>query len=134
MTHGQDASVVTQERADDEKTIQVERSTSYSEKKDLERAQPESISDSVKPHESVQEQAFVEDDYPDGGLRAWIIVLGVSELTFVTVAHAHKLHQASLGTFATFGFVNAWGVFQAYYEQGLLSTTSPSTMSVFITL
>lgn len=52
------------------------------------------------------------DDYPDGGWRAWLVIAGTAS-----------------GTFATFGFVNAWGVFQAYYEQTLLSTTSPSTIA-----
>ncbi|CAE6362982.1 unnamed protein product [Rhizoctonia solani] len=40
-----------------------------------------------------------EDEFPDGGLRAW------------------------------FGFVNAWGVFQAYYQETVLSDTSPSTVA-----
>ncbi|KAG7087558.1 hypothetical protein E1B28_013513 [Marasmius oreades] len=52
------------------------------------------------------------DDYPDGGLRAWLVVLG-------TV----------LSNFSTFGFVNSWGVFQSYYEQDLLRGTSPSTIA-----
>ncbi|KAI9000628.1 MFS general substrate transporter [Trametes punicea] len=49
---------------------------------------------------------------PDGGLKAWLCVLGVS-----------------CGICATFGFVNAWGVFQAYYEQNNLRTTSPSDIA-----
>ncbi|KAF4603456.1 hypothetical protein EYR38_003869 [Pleurotus pulmonarius] len=52
------------------------------------------------------------DDFPDGGLRAWSVVLG-----------------ASLSAFSTFGYVNAWGVFQSYYEQEILPTTSPSTIA-----
>ncbi|KAK7039102.1 hypothetical protein VNI00_010282 [Paramarasmius palmivorus] len=51
-------------------------------------------------------------DYPDGGTRAWLIVIG----TF-------------LARFATFGFVNSWGVFQSYYEENLLRGTSPSTIA-----
>ncbi|KAJ3479495.1 hypothetical protein NLI96_g9017 [Meripilus lineatus] len=49
---------------------------------------------------------------PDGGLRAWLVVLG-----------------AACGTFATFGYVNAWGVFQAYYQETLLKDTPPSTIA-----
>ena len=33
-------------------------------------------------------------------------------------------------TFSTFGYVNAWGVFQAYYEETLLKDSSPSNMRV----
>ncbi|RPD54932.1 MFS general substrate transporter [Lentinus tigrinus ALCF2SS1-7] len=49
------------------------------------------------------------DDCPDGGLRAWLVVLGVSS-----------------GICTTFGFVNAWGIFQAYYEEYTLRNMSPS--------
>lgn len=106
---------VPQDRADDEKTIRVEREDS--EKKDLEGGLPLSPTGSgagsIKLEQTNQDAEFtLEDDFPDGGLKAWTVVLG-----------------ASLGTFATFGFVNAWGVFQAYYEQTLLSDTSPSTIA-----
>ncbi|KAF7309935.1 MFS domain-containing protein [Mycena indigotica] len=53
-----------------------------------------------------------ETDFPDGGFRAWLIVAG-------TVA----------SNASTFGFVNAWGVFQTYYEQTLLKDVSPSTIA-----
>ncbi|PCH44595.1 MFS general substrate transporter [Wolfiporia cocos MD-104 SS10] len=50
--------------------------------------------------------------FPDGGLRAWLVALGVG-----------------CGIMATFGFVNAWGVFQAFYEETMLPDTSPSTIA-----
>ncbi|KIK51630.1 hypothetical protein GYMLUDRAFT_50448 [Collybiopsis luxurians FD-317 M1] len=50
--------------------------------------------------------------YPDGGSRAWLVVLG----TFFSA-------------FASFGYVNAWGVFQAYYEETALEQYSPSTIA-----
>ncbi|KAG2019622.1 monocarboxylate permease [Coprinopsis cinerea AmutBmut pab1-1] len=50
--------------------------------------------------------------YPDGGLRAWMVVIG-----------------GTLVTFSTFGFANSWGVFQAYYETTMLPTTSPSAIA-----
>lgn len=53
-----------------------------------------------------------QDDFPDGGLRAWIVVIG-----------------AMCSSYAAFGFVNSWGVFQAYYQQDLLRAESPSTIS-----
>lgn len=49
---------------------------------------------------------------PNGGLRAWIVVLA-----------------SACATFTTFGFVNAWGVFQTYYEETLLKHESPSTIA-----
>ncbi|OCH88815.1 MFS general substrate transporter [Obba rivulosa] len=51
-------------------------------------------------------------DFPDGGTRAWLTVLGVS-----------------CGACATFGFVNAWGVFQAYYEATILHNSTPSNIA-----
>ncbi|RDX51777.1 MFS general substrate transporter [Lentinus brumalis] len=59
-------------------------------------------------------EANVEDvdEYPDGGLRAWLVVLGVSS-----------------GICTTFGFINAWGIFQAYYEQYTLRNMSPSDIA-----
>ncbi|KAI0628578.1 MFS general substrate transporter [Trametes polyzona] len=57
--------------------------------------------------------ANVEDsECPDGGLRAWLVVLGIA-----------------CGVCGTFGFVNAWGVFQAYYETYTLRGMSPSDIA-----
>ncbi|KAH8106910.1 MFS general substrate transporter [Cristinia sonorae] len=53
-----------------------------------------------------------ETEPPDKGLRAWMVVVG-----------------SFCGNFATFGYVNSWGVFQSYYERTLLSTTPPSTIA-----
>lgn len=52
------------------------------------------------------------EEFPDGGIRAWLIVGG-------TMCSA----------FATVGFVNAWGVFQEYYEETLLKNYNPSTIA-----
>ncbi|KAJ6468798.1 major facilitator superfamily domain-containing protein [Mycena sanguinolenta] len=52
------------------------------------------------------------DDFPDGGLKAWIVL-------FANV----------MGFFSTFGLVNSWGVFQAYYQQKLLHHSTPSEIS-----
>ncbi|KAI0371653.1 MFS general substrate transporter [Pilatotrama ljubarskyi] len=59
--------------------------------------------DPPQPHHS---------EHPDGGLRAWLVVTG-----------------CAAGACATFGLVNAWGVFQAYYEEQILVGTSPSTIA-----
>ncbi|KAF7291500.1 MFS general substrate transporter [Mycena kentingensis (nom. inval.)] len=53
-----------------------------------------------------------EISYPDGGLRAWLIVLG-----------------GAFSTFSTFGYVNSWGVFQAYYQLHLLKHKTASEIS-----
>ncbi|KAK2049377.1 major facilitator superfamily transporter [Colletotrichum somersetense] len=51
-------------------------------------------------------------DAPDGGSRAWLVVLGAWTTSFVT-----------------FGWVNSMGVFQEYYQNELLTTYSPGTIS-----
>ncbi|KAG9052339.1 hypothetical protein FS842_010032 [Serendipita sp. 407] len=50
--------------------------------------------------------------FPDGGLRAWLVVLGVFSLNF-----------------ATFGIAVSWGAFQAYYEQNTLRGHSSSSIA-----
>ncbi|KAJ7881820.1 major facilitator superfamily domain-containing protein [Mycena olivaceomarginata] len=61
-----------------------------------------------------KETLFTDEiSYPDGGLRAWLIVLG-----------------AFFSTFSTFGYVNSWGqVFQTYYQLTLLKDSSSSAIS-----
>ncbi|KAJ7066477.1 major facilitator superfamily domain-containing protein [Mycena amicta] len=59
-----------------------------------------------------QEVVTSPTDFPDGGFRAWLIVAG-------TIA----------SNASTFGFVNAWGVFQAYYQETLLKDVPPSTIA-----
>jgi len=54
----------------------------------------------------------IASDFPDGGLKAWIVLCG----TFS-------------GFFATFGYANSWGVFQAYYQQKVLRDSSPSEIA-----
>ncbi|KAJ7931716.1 major facilitator superfamily domain-containing protein [Mycena leptocephala] len=53
-----------------------------------------------------------EPDFPDGGFRAWLVVVG-------TMA----------GSISTFGYVNAWGVFQAYYEETILKDVPASNIA-----
>ncbi|KAL8777577.1 MAG: hypothetical protein Q9194_002472 [Teloschistes cf. exilis] len=49
---------------------------------------------------------------PDGGLHAWLVVLG----GFLTY-------------FATFGLLNSFGIFQLYYQENILRNTPASTIS-----
>ncbi|KAF7362317.1 MFS domain-containing protein [Mycena venus] len=51
-------------------------------------------------------------EYPDGGARAWLIIFG-----------------GACTTFSTFGYINAWGVFQSYYTETLLKDSSPSDIA-----
>ncbi|POS77626.1 hypothetical protein DHEL01_v203990 [Diaporthe helianthi] len=55
---------------------------------------------------------FHPSDFPDGGLEAWLVVLG-----------------CWCGLFCTFGFINCIGVFQEYYLRGPLSNYSESAVS-----
>ncbi|KAJ7730158.1 major facilitator superfamily domain-containing protein [Mycena metata] len=57
------------------------------------------------------EEVQDDEDFPEGG-KGWIVLAS-------TVA----------GFFATFGYVNSWGVFQAYYQQKLLHHSTPSQIS-----
>lgn len=73
------------ERADDEKTVREELESpdrTFSEKKDTEAAKDESISRAGSVAISPAEQdAGLDPDYdnfPDGGLKAWSVVVGVS--------------------------------------------------------
>lgn len=72
-------------------------------------------SGSIEKKAAISPDAAVKDadlDFPDGGLRAWLVVAsGVA------------------ATFSSFGFVNAWGVFQAHYSTNLLSHVPPSTIA-----
>ncbi|KAL7804778.1 major facilitator superfamily domain-containing protein [Trichoderma aethiopicum] len=65
---------------------------------------PEPPSPDGKPGDS--------QSFPDGGLRAWLVVLG-----------------AFFGLFVSFGWTNCVGVFQEYYETHQLASYSPSTVS-----
>lgn len=54
-----------------------------------------------------------EESCPDGGLRAWLVVVGCFIINAVII-----------------GFCFVWGVYQSYYAQGLLAGTSPSTLGL----
>ncbi|KAJ7104536.1 major facilitator superfamily domain-containing protein [Mycena crocata] len=53
-----------------------------------------------------------EVEYPNGGAKAWLVVFG-----------------GACTSFSTFGLSNAWGVFQAYYQETLLKDSSPSEIA-----
>ncbi|KAK9895935.1 MFS general substrate transporter [Cystobasidium minutum MCA 4210] len=51
-------------------------------------------------------------DIPNGGLRAWLVVLG-----------------GWLGTMVSFGYISSFGVYQSYYELHQLANESPSNIA-----
>ncbi|KAG6332856.1 hypothetical protein ID866_6232 [Astraeus odoratus] len=51
-------------------------------------------------------------EFPDGGLQAWSVVIG-----------------AVFMSFATFGWVNSFGVFQTYYQENTFQDQSPSNIA-----
>ncbi|KAJ7231881.1 major facilitator superfamily domain-containing protein [Mycena haematopus] len=57
-------------------------------------------------------EVSTEPEFPDGGLRAWLVVVGTMT-----------------SSMSTFGYVNAWGVFQAYYEETILKDTPASNIA-----
>ncbi|KAF9262353.1 MFS general substrate transporter [Marasmius fiardii PR-910] len=57
----------------------------------------------------------------DGGIRAWLIVFGV--LTFSSTRISFDLFPHS------FGYINAWGVFQAFYEENILRNEPRTTIA-----
>ncbi|KAG1741424.1 MFS general substrate transporter [Suillus paluster] len=69
--------------------------------------------DQKTPNEQAPEKPVIHlGEAPDGGLTAWLVVVA-----------------ASLILFSTVGLSNAWGFFQAYYEEKLLRHISPSTIA-----
>ncbi|KAI6036000.1 MFS general substrate transporter [Pisolithus microcarpus] len=79
--------------------------------------EPDTIRDDQTLHEKTSQD--ITDKYakyageaPDGGLKAWSVIVA-----------------SMLTTFCTFGYVNTWGIFQDYYERVLLPDKSPSTIA-----
>ncbi|KAM5538093.1 hypothetical protein V8D89_008290 [Ganoderma adspersum] len=79
------------------------------EEKDLFGKEVESYDESPAATDEIEVQL---DVHPDGGFRAWLVCIG-----------------CSAGICSTFGLVNAWGVFQAYYTQSILAGTPTSTIA-----
>lgn len=57
-------------------------------------------------------QGPTQFDFPDGGARAWSVAAGAAGVLF-----------------CTFGYANAFGVYQAYYSTHQLSDKTPSQIS-----
>ncbi|KAF8551015.1 MFS general substrate transporter [Imleria badia] len=61
---------------------------------------------------SISPQESPATSYPEGGLRAWSVVVG-----------------AAFVSFATLGWINSFGVFQAYYQEGTVMNESTSNIA-----
>ncbi|KAL7813164.1 MFS general substrate transporter [Trichoderma aethiopicum] len=68
--------------------------------------------DDVEAGEKTAPAAPADDDYPDGGLEAWLAVLG-----------------GWCAMFCTFGMINCVGVFEQYYVNGPLKQYDESAVS-----
>ncbi|KAK2027148.1 riboflavin transporter MCH5 [Colletotrichum zoysiae] len=67
-----------------------------------------------QPEEEKQENVTlsVEDDFPEGGTRAWLVAAGTAGILFCSL-----------------GYTNSFGVFQAYYMRNQLRNHSPDQIS-----
>ncbi|PPR07866.1 hypothetical protein CVT24_005603 [Panaeolus cyanescens] len=70
--------------------------------------------DAPRPlHQDNESQPVGPGDFPEGGLRAWLTVLG-----------------GTIVTFCTFGVVQSFGVYQDYYTRNTLQSLSASKISL----
>ncbi|KAI0076206.1 MFS general substrate transporter [Panus rudis PR-1116 ss-1] len=79
-------------------------------KLDLEKC--ETLEGDTSPINSCSVSSQPDDDFPDGGWRAWLTVIG-----------------AFLALFCTFGQLTSFGTFQTWYAEHQLRDMSPSTIS-----
>jgi len=120
LPHRPPRSAMSQETVLEKKALQSpvnsRSSASYTEETKCDKDGEMSCSASLSaPGSQTAWHLHAQDDFPDGGLRAWLVLLGVS-----------------CAAFATVGYVNSFGVFQDHYQNVLLSGTSPSTMYVIL--
>ncbi len=59
-----------------------------------------------------QDEEYDEDDFPDGGLRAWLVIAGGASIFFCCL-----------------GFGNSFGTFEAYYLAHQLKGQSPDNIA-----
>ncbi|KAJ3511804.1 hypothetical protein NLJ89_g3887 [Agrocybe chaxingu] len=90
----------------------VPRVVSSFNEKELEHGKHE---ETTETKEVSNETEKTDVTFPDGGLRAWLVVLGV----FLT-------------QFATFGYTNAYGVYNDFYVREYLVNTSTSSQISWI--
>lgn len=62
--------------------------------------------------DNIEDRQPPEHDFPEGGLRAWLVAAGTAGILFCTL-----------------GYSNSFGVFQAYYIHNQLRDHSPDDIS-----
>jgi len=72
----------------------------------------ESGSEKRSIEDSPADVKTAQPDYPDGGVKAWLVVFGTAAMLF-----------------STFGYSNAFGVYQEYYSTHQLRHETPSAIS-----
>lgn len=79
---------------------------------------------------------FHEEPPPDGGLKAWLQVCICHGLVTSVNANEPKVLAGHLCLFCTWGYLNSWGLFQAYYvsEYRLPASTVSWVISIQIFL
>ncbi|EPQ57826.1 MFS general substrate transporter [Gloeophyllum trabeum ATCC 11539] len=78
----------------------------------LAKEKEEAVQETSPSAKETAAAALSDDDFPDGGLQAWLVVLG-----------------SVCVNISTFGLVNGWGTFQSYYTQTLLPNTNASAIA-----
>ena len=63
-------------------------------------------------HQALDGPALTAPTFPDGGLRAWLVVLGAATINA-----------------CSFGCASSFGVYQAYFQRNQLSDRSPSEIA-----
>jgi MFS family permease len=77
-----------------------------------EQPQEKSSAEVIINRGELEEQKPSQPEFQEGGLRAWVTVVG-----------------AWFALFATFGYINAFGVYQDYYTRIFLDNVTPSAVS-----
>ena len=95
--------------SDIEKGAQLEESRHSFRKNSLATLSATAVNEPCSPPPSI---SSVETVFPDGGARAWLTVFG-----------------AFLALFCTFGQLNSFGTFQAWYAEHQLHQFPPSTIA-----
>lgn len=91
---------------------------------------PSKDSETIHGLEANAATADVSDEPPDGGLRAWMCVIGGYVLSFLLRAGPgpHSVHYDRwLVCFSTFGYASSFGVYQDLYT--LAGASSASNVS-----
>ena len=78
---------------------------------------------------SPEEKSSDAQSFPDGGLQAWLVVLGAFFGLFVSFGWTNCTLHAIIAIITQLIILKGVGVFQEYYETHQLASFSPSTVS-----